>query len=209
MEKDRCNLVMITLDCVRPDRLGCYGYGGVETPFINGLAADGVRFDQAVTHAPNTWVAHASLFTGHLPSRHGIRAASNVLSPGVITLAECLNDFGYRTAAFPGTSLIGKPQGFHRGFDLFDEPWSGQAPDHKTPSWRQNWPDVMRSAFDWIDRSKGSSFFLWLHYINTHHLSEYALPEYYRTRFSPAWQYYDGKISLADRECIGSLVRIS
>jgi arylsulfatase A-like enzyme len=66
------SIIMITLDCARPDHLGCYGYHGVDTPGINKIAREGLIFQQAIAQAPNTWVSHASIFTGCNPYRHGI-----------------------------------------------------------------------------------------------------------------------------------------
>jgi len=204
-EAMRWNLVMITLDCVRPDHLGCYGYRGVETPRLDGLAADGVLFEQAVTVAPNTWVAHATLFTGCLPARHGLRAASHRISPEVVTLAEWLSGYGFTAAAFPGTSLVGRAQGFHRGFHLFDEKWQEAGWQVEDVSWRRDWKDSLGRAFEWMEEAP-EPFFAWIHYMDTHHLPGCQLPEYFRRGFSPRWQFYDGKISFADQVCVGEIL---
>jgi arylsulfatase A-like enzyme len=200
------NLLMVTLDAVRPDHLGCYGYRGVETPNLDALALHGVLFEQAVTHAPNTWVAHATLFTGCLPPRHALRTATSRISSSILTLAEWLSNCGYATAAFPGTTLVGRPQGFQRGFDLFDEAWLHDGYRVKDILWRLNWADALGRAKKWIQETP-EPFFLWLHYIDTHHLPEYDLPEYFRLDFSPRWQHYDGKISYADEACIGNILK--
>jgi len=198
------NLVMITLDCVRPDHLGCYGYGGVETTNLDALAAEGVLFEQAVTHAPNTWVAHACLFTGLLPPAHGLRAPDHRLRPQVITLAQWLSLHGYSTAGFPGNSLLSRAQGFDRGFQTFDEPTGGTCREGEV-LWRNEWKEVLRRVREWLSEVK-EPFFLWVHYIDTHHLPRLHLPPYYRDRFAPRWQYYDGKISYADHICVGELL---
>jgi arylsulfatase A-like enzyme len=199
------NILMLTLDAVRPDHLGCYGYTGVETPHIDALAREGILCQQAVTHAPNTWVSHATLFTGCLPPRHGLRAATHRLTSTAPTLAEWLSHHGYSTAAFPGSTLVGRPQGFHRGFDLFDECWWDEGHKVKEVLWRRNWLDTLHRAKKWIEEAS-NPFFLWLHYIDTHHLPEYTLPEYFRKAFPPSWQHYDGKISYADQICISKLM---
>lgn len=204
-QKHPCNLVMITLDCVRPDHLGCYGYKGVETSHLDHLASNGILFEQAVTHAPNTWVAHATLLTGCLPSRHGLRAATNRLSSQVVTLAEWLSSHGYETAGFPGNSLVGKAQGFDRGFALFHEPGADKKPADGQPLWQRDWRHVLQVAGDWVMPSR-EPFFLWFHYVETHHLPEFDLPKYFRRSFSSRWQHYDGKISYADQVCIGEVL---
>lgn len=198
------NFVLITLDCVRPDHLGCYGYKGVETPNLDRMAASGVLFEQAVTHAPNTWVAHASLFTGCFPPVHGMRAANHRISPRVATMAEWFASHGWATAGFPGNSLLGKAQGFQRGFQLFDEEWISDGFQTQQAVWRRNSKAALARAKDWL-QEVGEPFLLWIHYMDTHHLPEFQIPDYYRNRFSPRWQYYDGKISYADHVCLGEI----
>lgn len=198
------NFVLLTLDCVRPDHLGCYGYKGVETPFVDRMAASGVLFEQAITHAPNTWVAHASLFTGCFPPVHAMRAACHRISPQVTTMAEWLGSHGWATAGFPGTSLLGRAQGFQRGFEFFDDKWACGGVQTEQAVWRRDFKSALDRAKHWI-KEAGEPFFLWLHYIDTHHLPEVQIPEYYRSRFSPRWQFYDGKISYADHVCLGEI----
>jgi len=113
--------VIITLDCVRPDFLGCYGCESVRTPTLDRLARGGVVFEQAITQAPNTWVSHAGIFTGLYPPRHGLRSPYDRLSPEIDTLASLLARQGYATAGFPGSDLAGSRMGFHEGFDFFYE----------------------------------------------------------------------------------------
>jgi arylsulfatase A-like enzyme len=197
------NLVLITLDCVRPDHLGCYGYRGVETPSLDALAASGILFEQAVTHAPNTWVAHATLFTGRLPLHHGLRTPNQRIHLDVDLLAEWLTRQGYRAAAFPGNSLVGKAQGFDRGFELFHES-SGRRSVDGSIAWHR-WDETLARAADWFPTSD-RPFLAWFHYVDTHHLPELELPPYFRQRFSSGWQYYDGKISYADRICVEAIL---
>ena len=113
------NLVLITLDCVRPDFLGCYGCQDVHTPSLDRMAARGVVFEQAITQAPNTWVSHAGILTGCYPPQHGLRTPYDCMVPGIPTLASILSSAGYRTAGFPGNDLAGSRMGFGAGFDLF------------------------------------------------------------------------------------------
>jgi arylsulfatase A-like enzyme len=201
------NIVLVTLDCVRPDHLGCYGYRGVETPHLDQLAACGLLFEEAVTHGPNTWVAHGALFTGCYPPVNGLRSPHDRLSPQVVTMAEWFSAHGWTTAAFPGTSLVGRGHGFHRGFDLFDDKWlEAMETSGGKVLWRRNWKQALAKAFEWMEESR-EPFLVWLHYIDTHHLPILDLPEYYRSRFSPRWQYYDGKVSRADTECVGEIKR--
>jgi len=200
----RPNFVLVTLDCVRPDHLGCYGYKGVETPNLDRMAASGVLFEQAVTHAPNTWVAHASLFTGCYPPVHGLRAAHHRLSSRVTTMAEWFASHGWATAAFPGTTLVGRAQGFQRGYELFDEEWTCEGFQTEQAFWRRDFKTALARAKNWMQEA-GEPFLLWIHYMDTHHLPEFQIPDYYRSRFSSRWQCYDGKISYADHVCLGEI----
>jgi arylsulfatase A-like enzyme len=201
------NVVLLTLDCVRADHLGCYGYLGTETPHLNALANQGVLFEQAVTHAPNTWVAHASIFTGCNPYRHGLRSPYQRLGRNVQTLAERLAHRGKRTAGFPGNTLVGRATELDRGFQYFDEDRFDSIVRVQNIAWRRNWVATLERARQWIIQTR-EPFFLWLHYIDTHHLPEIDLPEYYRQNYSPDHQYYDGKISYMDEVCVGACKNI-
>ena len=115
----------MSLDTVRADRLGCYGYAAAQTPQIDALAASGLRFEQATTVAPLTLPAHASLMTGTFPGWHGVRDNGGFyLDDDQLTLAEILRDKGFRTGGFVGSFVLdrrwGIAQGFHRYFDDFD-----------------------------------------------------------------------------------------
>jgi arylsulfatase A-like enzyme len=206
------NLVLITLDCVRPDFLGCYGCPDVRTPVLDRLASMGVAFEQAVTQAPNTWVAHAGLLTGLYPPLHGLRSPYDRMEPTVPTVASVLAEHGYRCAGFPGNDLVGSRSGFGQGFDLFFEEY-----DHKgipdsgdglvTANTRNPWPDVVKAAGEWLSQQR-DPVFLWFHYLDTHHLPELDLPHYYRFSREPWWQFYEGKISYADERCVGSILEL-
>src|SRR4029079_15061803 len=95
------DVLLVTIDTLRADRLGCYGHGAAATPVLDALAARGVRFSTAVAHAPLTGPSHASILTGRTPVGHGFRNNSGfVLAPAVSTRAEDCRQAGYRTAAF-------------------------------------------------------------------------------------------------------------
>jgi len=221
------NIVLISLDCVRPDFLGCYGCGAVRTPHLDRMAARGVVFDQAVSQAPNTWVSHAGILTGCYPPLHGLRSAYDGILEEVPTLAEILKGCGYATAGFPGNDLVGSRMGFGRGFDLFFEeygpdetpepeqgvsfpdagPRDGEEDRRITANTRNDWEEVLTSAGQWLSREK-EPVFLWFHYLDTHHLPDLRLPEYFRFSQDPQWQYYEGKISYADERCVGAVLEL-
>ncbi len=206
------NLVIITLDCVRPDFLGCYGSQHVRTPTLNRLASKGVVCDQVITQAPNTWVAHAGLFTGLYPPLHGLRSPYDRLDPELPTLASILAEQGFRSAAFPGNDLVGSRMGFQKGFDFFFEDYqlfetADAAPEALNANNRNKWEDVLKAAEEWLAGTT-TPVFLWFHYLDTHHLPECDLPEYYRFSQDPLWQFYEGKISYADERCIRSILEL-
>ena len=93
------DVYLITIDTLRADHVGCYGYKQVETPALDGLAADSVRFTQAFTHSPITNTSHITILTGLLPSVHGVTDFGVALSPQHVTAAELLKKRGYQTAA--------------------------------------------------------------------------------------------------------------
>src|ERR1035441_6283749 len=117
------DVFLITIDTLRADHVGCYGYKQVETPALDALAADGVRFTQAYTHSPITNTSHIPILTGLLPSVHGVTDFGVPLSPQHVTAAELLKKHGYQTAAFIGAVILDSntlAPGLDRGFDFYD-----------------------------------------------------------------------------------------
>ena len=119
------NLLVVTLDTLRADHVGSYGYAAARTPRLDGLAARGLRFARAATVVPLTLPAHASLFTGTFPARHSVRDNGGYyLADARTTLAEVLKARGFRTGGFVSAFVLdsrwGLSQGFERYFDDFD-----------------------------------------------------------------------------------------
>jgi arylsulfatase A-like enzyme len=124
------NLVIVTIDTLRADRLGCYGSRDVATPHLDRIAQDGAMAPQAVVHIPLTRPSHASLFTGLLPYEHGIRDnVSPSLSKNVPTLAETLKAAGFETGAFVSSVVLEAQSGLDRGFDTYDDHFEGAGND--------------------------------------------------------------------------------
>jgi arylsulfatase A-like enzyme/Tfp pilus assembly protein PilF len=117
------DVFLITIDTLRADHVGCYGYHQVETPALDGLATDGVRFNSAFTHSPITNTSHTTILTGLLPSVHGVTDFGIPLSSQHVTAAELLKERGYHTAAFIGAVILDSNSlapGLDRGFDFYD-----------------------------------------------------------------------------------------
>src|SRR5271169_562713 len=116
------NLLLVTIDTLRPDRLGCYGYSKIETPNLDKIARQGVLFENAVAPAPLTAPSHASMMTGLYPTVHKVRnTGAFVLPPSETTLAKTLQEQGWDTAAFIGSSVLKRRFGLNLGFTVYDD----------------------------------------------------------------------------------------
>lgn len=190
------NLLLITLDTMRADRLPAYGFTGVLTPALDWIAAEGAVFEDTFAAVPLTLPSHASLFTGIYPPRHGVRDnAGAPLSNEFTTLAEVLHERGLRTAAFVASSVLAPRRGLDQGFDLYSagEParCSGAPPARRRAS------EVVDEAVSWLERHDTKPFFAWIHLFDTHR--PYDLPAVYKDRyFDPylaAIAYEDSQIA--------------
>src|SRR5262245_12056985 len=120
VQRRALNLVIVTLDTTRADRMGAYGNTAVETPAFDRLAREGVLFEQAVSVAPLTLPAHSSMFTGKFPPEHGVRDNGGFfLGPEQLTLAEVVKTRGYRTGAFVAAYVLDHKWGLNQGFDTY------------------------------------------------------------------------------------------
>jgi arylsulfatase A-like enzyme len=176
----RPSVVLIVLDCGRADHLSCYGYGRETTPFIDGLAAGGVRFTHMITTAPWTLPAHASLFTGLYPSTHGATDEHKRLEPGRATLGELLGGAGYATAGFCANPWVVET-GLKRGFDYFFDHRPRMRRFARAYFGAQQLGDALLARRDsggrrsveafgrWLDRVPSSRpFFAFMHYNEPH-----------------------------------------
>lgn len=192
----RPNVLLITVDTLRADRLGSYGYSLPTTPNIDKLAARGVRFDDTTAQWPKTWPSMASMLSGAYPKTIGVNYRGRELHPTLLLLGEVFQQEGYRTAAVVANVNVGARFGFDQGFDAFmeswDETWTRQAGD--VPFRQQRPGDVKRftnaktvtdHALGWLRESDSSRpFFLWLHYIDPH--GPYIPPPEYAEYFRDA-----------------------
>ena len=170
----RLNLLLVTLDTTRADRIGAYGDPrAAETPALDRLAREGTLFEDATSPAPLTLPAHCTLLTGRLPSSHGVRENVDIFDGAAPTLARVLQRQGYRTAAFVGSSVLARSHGLNRGFEVYDDdiPWGrpGRRPRRRADA-------VVDRALGWIDTAKESSFFAWIHVYDAHAPYESAPP---------------------------------
>lgn len=199
----RPNIVLVTIDTLRADHLGCYGSKLGATPTLDALAKESVRFDQAVSPVPLTRPAHTSLLTGLYPNEHGVRDNLPArLAPGVPTIATRLRAEGYDTAAFVGSFLLGRGSGLESGFATFgDGSGASGAKDVVGAAAERPAGEVVSEAISYLG-SAHSPFFLWVHLYDPH--APYAPPEPFRTKY--AADLYTGEIAYVDAE-IGKLLK--
>jgi arylsulfatase len=157
----RPGILLVTIDTLRADRLGCYGYGRPTSPHIDRLAARGMLFAQARATVPRTTQSIASILTGRYPKGHGARGLFSVLPAANVTLAEILKGEGYATAAFVSNMFLRPGRGFEQGFEVYDNPpsrWEGNSA-----------PAVTAAALAWLRAlPPGRPWFLWAHYLDPH-----------------------------------------
>ncbi len=191
------DIFLITFDTLRADHVGCYGYNKIQTPALDRLAREGVRFTAAFTPSPITNSSHASILTGQVPSVHGVTDFGVPLTPATPTLASLLKQRGYRTAAFIGAAILDSntlAPGFQQGFDYYDN-----FPRH--PEGKSRWGRVERRGMDvveraaaWIRTHPGGPVFVWVHLYDPH--DPYDPPPPFSTLYTG--RLYDGEIAYAD-----------
>jgi arylsulfatase A-like enzyme/Flp pilus assembly protein TadD len=193
------NVVLLTLDTTRADRMGFLGSKRGLTPNLDSLAKEGVVFTRAYSQAPITTVAHASLLTGSYPLHHTVDGFGVPLPPTVPTLPELLRQRGYRTAAFVGAMILdpvnGMAPGFERGFEVYDAGYRLRTRrEDRYQTIERRAEEVVRRALAWLDNNPRGPFFLWVHVFDPH--EPYDPPAPYRGRFpdSP----YDAEIAYTD-----------
>jgi arylsulfatase A-like enzyme len=204
------NVLIITFDCLRPDRLSGTGYRGVSTPTFDRVMDEGVTFTNAYCQAPNTWISHACLFTGCGPYRNGVRTPVSKISSQLKTMAELFQEAGYATFGLPAMSLLSREAGFARGFmeyrldGLRSEELGGWVFPHKH---HRTCADTLEVVKAWLQRTS-KPFLGWIHYFGIHRLSSELLdlPDPYRRSYSEYAQFYDGKVVYADEQFLAPLI---
>ncbi len=190
------SVILITVDTLRPDRLGCYGHLANKTPSIDRLAREGTVFERAYCDTPWTTGSMSSVMTGLYPGRHGLRLPIDKLAPNAVTMAELLHTHGFQTGAVIGSFPLDAVYGLDQGFETYNEDFSlpiindpdakishieSRLPDDQTQqaefirekfkndAYRPD-EDVTDAAIHWIDtvRDGKRPFFLWVHYFGPH-----------------------------------------
>lgn len=196
-QRPRPNVLLVTLDTVRADHLGCYGDASAETPAIDALARAGTLFTRAYSPVPLTLPAHATLFTGLEPPAHGL--VDNGMTSGDLgapMLAERLRAAGYDTGAFVSAFVLNRVFGLSRGFAHYDD---GPAEEAELEGlFRRVAPGEERvdAALAWLDRPRQGPFFLWLHLYDAH--APHVAPGRFAQRY--AARPYAGEVAYLDAQ---------
>jgi arylsulfatase A-like enzyme/tetratricopeptide (TPR) repeat protein len=194
---DRLNVLLVTLDTTRADHVGSYGYAKAETPVIDALARNGVRFANAYCPVPLTLPSHCSILTGTYPLRHKVRNNGDFyLADDAVTLAERLKQSGFVTSAFVASFNTDSRFGLGQGFDVYDDRFST---DELLKTFLSERPaDKVADAFlKWLDGTDARArFFSWVHFFDPH--APYEPPSPYKEEFAGA--LYDGEIAFMDHE---------
>ncbi|MCP4901394.1 MAG: sulfatase-like hydrolase/transferase [bacterium] len=192
------NVVLISIDTLRADHVGCYGAAGDPTPNIDRIAREGVRFNRAYANVPVTTPSHATILTGTFPLFHGVRSnGTHTLPPSSVTLAEMFHDAGYATAGIIGAYPLNRSFGVDQGFDHFDDSIEEDEESLTSFSAERSAGEVINRAIDWLDRrNREQPFFLFVHVYDPHH--PYRPPE----PFSNQWleDPYRGEIAYTDAQ---------
>lgn len=181
------SLVLLTIDTLRSDRLGCYGDTLAHTPVIDRLAEGGVRFTAAYTAFNVTNPSLATLHTGLYGRDHGVYNLTTPLGGEFTTMAEMLKGYGYRTGAVVSARHMAHDlSGLAQGFDHFEAPDDGE--------WRAD--ETTERAILWVSQHAVHPFFLWVHYFDPHML--YAPPDSFAHLFAPDGPRARGGANLAE-----------
>ncbi|MBA3296414.1 MAG: sulfatase, partial [Acidobacteria bacterium] len=192
-------IVLISIDTLRADRLPVYGNTRIKTPHIDRLASDGLVFDNAYAHSPQTLPSHTSILSGDLPFTHGVR--DNIgfaVRAGQRFLQHTLKERGFATGGFVSSYVLRKQVGFGGGFDVYDDQLPPVSPDQPIGQVQRRGEDTVARAVAWLDSQGSRQFFLFTHIYEPH--TPYAPPDRFASQ-----DPYDGEVAYSD-EIIGKLL---
>lgn len=194
----RGNVLLITIDTLRADHLGCYGYKAVHTPTIDALARDGVLYPMAISQVPLTLPEHVAILTGTYPFHNHVQDfTAPPLSDKFRTLAQAFHDHGFATGAVVSSFVLDRSWGLSRGFDYYDDKFSGSSYLEKNLALVERPADSsVNAATKWLAQHRARPFFFWLHLYDPH--SPYDPPEPFRSQYRT--HEYDGEIAYVDSQ---------
>ena len=200
------NVILITIDTARADRMGFLGSTRGLTPRLDKLAQQSIVFTQAYAQAPVTTASHATILTGTFPQYHRVDDAGVRLAADLPFAPAIFRAHGYQTAAFVGAVILdpkaGGAPGFDRGFDTYDAGFRDRGPgESRYDTLERRGGEVVAHAIAWLGKHERQPFFLWVHLYDPH--APYDPPEPFRSRYSS--DAYDGEIAYAD-SAVGTLL---
>jgi len=176
------NVILISLDTLRADHLGCYGYGRETSPAMDQFAEQSVVFRNSFANSNWTLPSHMSLMTSLQSAEHGVVDKKNRLSSRIPTLAEILKDQGYRTAAFTAGYFVDRKFGFDKGFDIYRQDYESRR-RNRGQGWRLK--NIEPDLFSWLDAHHQETFFLFVHSYDTH---EPFIAHQYLSELAPGYR---------------------
>jgi choline-sulfatase len=192
------DVILITIDTLRADHVGCYGAQNVDTPALDGLAHDGVVFERAISQVPLTWPSHAVILTGTYPFQNGVQDfTGEPLGEKFRSVAQSFKSAGYATGAVVSAFVLDRSWGLARGFDYYDDEFA--ASEFRTKDLglvERRAGDSVARGIAWLKKTPRRPVFLWLHLYDPH--SPYDPPEPFHSKYSE--HLYDGEIAYADHE---------
>src|SRR5437773_2089984 len=197
------NVLLITIDTVRADHIGCYGAKQVQTPTTDSLARDGILFERAISQVPLTWPSHAVILTGTYPFQNGVQDfTGQPLARQLRSVAQAFKQHGYATGAVVSAFVLDRSWGLARGFDFYDDAFSPEEFQKRDLGLvDRKAGESVTHAINWLKQPTHRPFFFWLHLYDPH--SPYDPPEPYHTQYRD--HLYDGEIAYADHE-LGRLI---
>lgn len=202
VSKTPLNLILVTIDTLRADRVGSYGGPKGLTPNLDKLSARGLTFLDTTAHVPLTVPSHASVMTGIYPNRLGVRDNGGFpLRPEFSTLAEVLSEVGYRTGAFVGSYVLNRRTGISQGFESFGDRFAIGAVNLMPSMLERPAPEVAAEAVEWLETAS-EPFFLWVHFYDPH--APYEAPPAFRDQWPD--QPYDAEVATTDW-ALGEILR--
>lgn len=192
------NVILITVDTLRADRIGCYGFSEIDTPTIDMFAQQGIRFETCIAQTPLTLPSHTSLLTGTHPTYHGVRDNGGfIVPPELSTMAEIMQQNGYQTSAFVSAYVLDSKWGLDQGFDFYFDQFD--LSQYKTISLghvQRRGDAVIDEVLPWLDSHKQNKFFSWIHLYDPH--TPYDPPSPFLERYPN--QPYVGEIAYTDSQ---------
>ena len=195
--REEYNVVLITLDTTRADRLGCYGFRDIDTPTIDRFAREGIRFERCFAQTPLTLPSHTTIMTGTYPPYHGVRDNGGfIVPPGLKTLAESFKERNYQTSAFVAAYVLDSKWGLNQGFDYyFDKFDLSRFETISLGTVQRPANEVMDEALSWLEKAKTGKFFSWIHLYDPH--TPYEPPPPFDKKYRHP---YLGEIAFADSQ---------